>query len=217
MTGCRRNAKNTLDKNYLYLAQQLGAEILAEHEVFDVVPNDGADGKSGYTVHFKSKKQRKTVQTKGIVFAGGVMGTMPLLLKIKDTSLPNLSEKLGCQVSTNNEALINITSKESQQDFTKGIAIGSILHTDEHSHLEPVRYGHGSSFFKSMLLPMAHGSNFFIRFFKMLWELIKSPISYLQILFDKEFSSKTSILLFMQTVNSTIRIKRRIHFPIIFK
>ncbi|MDH5379994.1 MAG: GMC family oxidoreductase N-terminal domain-containing protein, partial [Cyclobacteriaceae bacterium] len=29
MTGCRHNAKNTLDKNYLYLAQKLGVEILA--------------------------------------------------------------------------------------------------------------------------------------------------------------------------------------------
>ena len=208
MTGCRRNAKNTLDKNYLYLAQQLGAEILAEHEVIDVVPKDGEDGKSGYTVHFKSKKTQKSVQAKGVIFAGGVMGTTPLLLKIKDSSLPNLSEKLGCQVSTNNEALINITSKEDQADFTKGIAIGSILHTDERSHLEPVRYGHGSGFFKTMLLPMAHGRNFFVRFFLMLWELIKSPLSYLRILFDKQFSSKTSILLFMQTVNSTIRIKK---------
>ena len=208
MTGCRRNAKNTLDKNYLYLAQQLGAEILAEHEVFDVKPIDNQDGSEGYTVHFKSGKTKKRVHTKGVIFAGGVMGTIPLLLKIKDKSLPNLSNKIGCHVSTNNEALINITSKDSTQDFTKGIAIGSILHTDENSHLEPTRYGHGSGFFKTMMLPMAYGSNIFSRFFKMLWQIIKAPLSFIKILFDKEFSSKTTILLFMQTVNSTIRIKR---------
>ena len=53
MTGCRFNAKNTLDKNYLHLAQQLGVEILAEHRVFDVTPLDGLDGAGGYTVRFK--------------------------------------------------------------------------------------------------------------------------------------------------------------------
>ncbi len=209
MTGCRRNAKNTLDKNYLYLAQQLGAEILAESEVTDVKPIDNQDGSDGYTIHYKSEKQQKTVQTKGVIFAGGVMGTMPLLLKIKEKSLPQLSEKLGCSVSTNNEALINITtSNDNPQDFTKGIAIGSILHTDENSHLEPTRYGHGSSFFKVMMLPMAYGSNIFSRLFKVLWEFLKAPITFFSILFAKNFATKTTILLFMQSVNTTIRIKK---------
>lgn len=208
MTGCRRDAKNTLDKNYLYLAQQLGAKILAEHEVSDVKPIDNPDGSDGYSIYFKSGNNKKEVQTKGVIFAGGVMGTIPLLLKIKERSLPYLSERLGYQVSTNNEALINVTSADSHQDFTKGIAIGSILHTDENSHLEPTRYGHGSGFFKMLMLPMAHGSNLFIRFFKIIWELLKSPLSFLKILFDKNFASKTTILLFMQTVNSTIRIKK---------
>ncbi len=53
MTGCRHNAKNTLDKNYLWLAQQQGAEILAENEVIDIIPQ-GADGGNGYKVITKS-------------------------------------------------------------------------------------------------------------------------------------------------------------------
>ena len=44
MTGCRHNAKNTLDKNYLYLAQQLGVEIIAESKVYDVSPIGKEDG-----------------------------------------------------------------------------------------------------------------------------------------------------------------------------
>ena len=44
MTGCRNNSKNTLDKNYLYLAQQLGVEILAENEVYDVIENKQKNG-----------------------------------------------------------------------------------------------------------------------------------------------------------------------------
>ena len=209
MTGCRRNAKNTLDKNYLYLAQQLGAEIWAESEVTDVKPIDNQNGSDGYIIHYKTGKQQKTVRTKGVVFSGGVMGTIQLLLKIKEKSLPNLSDLLGCSVSTNNEALINITaSNDNPQDFTKGIAIGSILHTDENSHLEPTRYGHGSSFFKVMMLPMAYGSNIFIRIFKLIWEFLKAPVAFLKILFAKNFAAKTTVLLFMQTVNTTIRIKK---------
>jgi cholesterol oxidase len=33
MTGCRLNAKNTLVKNYLYLAEKLGVEIISEFTV----------------------------------------------------------------------------------------------------------------------------------------------------------------------------------------
>lgn len=208
MTGCRHNAKNTLDKNYLYLAQQLGAEIIAEHEVTNLVPIDGQDGSDGYQVHFKSKNQRCQVSTKGVIFAGGVMGTMPLLLKLKETSLPRLSDRLGCSVSTNNESLINVISNNEKEDYSKGIAIGSILHTDENTHIEPTRYGKGSGFFKTMLLPMAYGRNIFSRVGKMLWAIIKSPLTFFRNLFSKRFSEKTTILLFMQTVNSTIRIKR---------
>ncbi|MBT8218684.1 MAG: GMC family oxidoreductase, partial [Bacteroidia bacterium] len=213
MTGCRHNAKNTLDKNYLYLAQQLGAEIRAEHEVTDVLPRGAVDGNEGYTVYFKNGRQKGTVTTKGIVFAGGVLGTVPLLLKLKKRSLPNLSDKVGCRVSTNNEALINVMTKDDDIDNTKGIAIGSILHTDENSHLEPVRYGQGSGFFKTMMLPMAHGSNFIVRLFKMIWEIIKAPLVVSRMMFTKKYSEKSNILLFMQTLNSTIRIKRGMLTP----
>lgn len=52
MTGCPNNSKNTLDKNYLYLAQKQGAEIIAENEVIDVIPLDKKDGSKGYEVTY---------------------------------------------------------------------------------------------------------------------------------------------------------------------
>ena len=209
MTGCRHNSKNTLDKNYLYLAQNLGAEILAEHEVTDVRPIAREDGSDGYYVDFKSAVSgKKTLKTRGVIFAGGVMGTMPLLLKIKDKSLPRLSNVLGWRVRTNNEALINVVSKNDDKDYTKGIAIGSILHTDDNTHLEPCRYGQGSNFFRYLILPMAFGSNIFTRMLKVFWALLSSPLAFLKMFFTKRFSERTTVLLFMQTINSTIRIKR---------
>ena len=49
---------------------------------------------------------------------------------------------------TNSESLLGVVSTRTDRDYSKGIAIGSILHTDEHSHLEPVRYPAGSGFFR---------------------------------------------------------------------
>ena len=87
MTGCRNNSKNTLDKNYLYLAQKYGAEILAEHEVFDVRPIDSEDGENGYEVSIKTSTKlftkSKILKSKGVIFSGGVLGTIKLLLKLK--------------------------------------------------------------------------------------------------------------------------------------
>jgi len=210
MTGCRHNAKNTLDKNYLFLAQQLGAEILAEREVVDVIPLDNGDGKDGYRVVMKDSFGRRnhSETCTGIVFAGGVMGTIPLLLKLKESSLPRLSETIGHHVRTNNEALISVTTLDGDKDYTKGLAIGSILNTDKNSHLEPCRYGKGSGFFKWLGLPLSHGSNGFIRILKTIPTIIRNYFHYLRVYFRKDFSTGTTILLFMQHLDSTIRFKK---------
>jgi len=152
MTGCRHNAKNSLDKNYLYLAQQLGVEVIAEQEVIDVLPLGNSDGNKGYQIQYKSSTKlfssKKTVTSQAVIFAGGVLGTIPLLLKLKKKSLPKLSPRTGEMIRTNNEALIMDVSLDKDKNLSKGIAIGSILELDENSHLEPVRYGEGSGFWR---------------------------------------------------------------------
>jgi len=217
MTGCRFNSKNTLDKNYLYLAQQLGAKILAEKEVFNVETLDKKNISKGYKISYKSsigKKKKESVTTKGVIFSGGVMGTIPLLLKLKETSLPNLSNLVGKCIRTNNESLLSITSsKDNDKDYSKGISIGSILHTDKNSHLEPVRYAKGSSFFKMMSLPTVTGKYRILRILGVLGILITKPIYILKTFFTRKYAEKTTILLFMQTLDSTLQIKRGFFTP----
>ncbi len=214
MTGCRHNAKNTLDKNYLFLAQRLGAEILAEREVIDVQPIDRQDGSAGYRIQFRSSARRfgkkgGIVSARGVVFAGGVLGTVPLLLKLKKKSLPHLSDQTGCKVRTNNESLIMVTSLAAdKRDFSKGLAIGSILHTDSNSHLEPVRYGEGSGFFKTMVVPMVKGRNVLSRLARLFFKILSEPRRIFKAIAMKNFASKTTTLLFMQSLDSTLRIKR---------
>jgi len=211
MTGCRYNAKNTLDKNYLYLAQQLGAEISAEKEVINVTALGAEDGSDGYKIEFKSslgKMDNGSVTAKGVIFSGGVVGTVPLLLKLKEKSLPNLSDYVGKNIRTNNESLLLVTSTDkNSKDYSKGLAIGSILHTDENSHLEPVRYGEGSSFFRILTLPIVHHKFMIFRLFGILGLVFKNPVKLLKSIFTKNYSKRTTVLLFMQTLDSTLRIK----------
>jgi len=211
MTGCRHNAKNTLDKNYLYFAQKLGVKIIAEKEVFNVTTLDNNDGSKGYKIEYKSsigKKEKGNVTTKAVIFSGGVLGTVPLLLKLKEKSLPKLSNCVGKNVRTNSESLLLVTStNKKSKDYSKGIAIGSILHTDKNSHLEAVRYGKGSSFFRILTIPYVPHKYFFGRVFGTISVLFKHPVKLLKTIFTTSYSQRTTVLLFMQTLDSTLRIK----------
>ena len=209
MTGCRYNAKNTLDKNYLYLAQKLGVDIIAEHEVYDIIPKD-KNGKQGYFV--KARKitglftKKIEFDTSNVVLSGGVLGTLNLLLDLKETSLPNLSNMLGKNVLTNNESLIFSVTDDSSKDLSKGVAIGSILDIDDKTHLEVVRYGKGSGFWRLGLLPNVEGNSLFERLYNVFEELLKHPKKYIKIAFVKNFAKQSIVLLFMQQIDSSLTL-----------
>ena len=211
MTGCRYNAKNTLDKNYLYLAQNLGAKILAEKEVYNVLPTYGSDGSNGYKVFLKSStqffKNKKQFTSKGVIFSGGVLGTVKLLLKLKPKSLPLLSDKLGEDIRTNNETLISVSTLDKNKNVSKGVAIGSLLHTDANSHLEVVRYSEGSGFWKLLHLPLSNGKNTLTRLLTMTKQVFRFPLRYFKIYFLNSWSKSTVVLLFMQSIDSTLTFK----------
>jgi cholesterol oxidase len=209
MTGCRHDAKNSLDKNYLFLAQKKGADIIAESEVYDVRTISNDDGTGGYQIKYRSStriiKKKATIKTAGVIFSGGVMGTVKLLLSLKKKSLPFLSDRIGHDIRTNNESLVAITSLNQNIDYSEGVAIGSILHTDESSHLEPVRYGKGSGFWRLSVLPMTQGNNTVLRMYHIVCDWIKKPLTNLKMLFVKDWARQTQVMLFMQHLDSTLR------------
>jgi len=210
MTGCRHNAKNSLDKNYLHLAERLGALIQPESLVTDVRPLGAADGSDGYAVDWQPSATRKgaggSVRCRGTVFSGGVLGTVELLLKLKQSSLPRLSARLGYGVRTNSEALIPVTVPDGESVFSDGVAIGSILHTDDHSHLEPVRYAAGSGFWRLGMGPRVFHPNGFMRLLKLAVDWLLHPLMNLKVLFVDDWAKRTQVLLFMQTIDSTLRM-----------
>ena len=221
MTGCRYNAKNTLDKNYLYLAEKAGAEVLAEKKVVDVKPVlkdesgeaiPGKEGSFGYQVTLKDStgmlKRCSRLRARHVILSGGVLGTVRLLLNLKRSSLPAISDQLGAQIRTNNESLALIHSHQKDKNFSKGVAIGSIFPPDENSHIEPVRYASGSGFWKLMGVPMVHGKTVVGRILKLIWSLLSRPLPWLKIYFSRDFAKESVILLFMQHLDSTLRLKR---------
>jgi len=214
MTGCPNNSKNTLDKNYLYLAQKYGAKIMAESEVMDVTPIGKKDGSEGYEITYRSSitffKKTKKIRSKGVVFSGGVLGTIKLLLKLKKKSLPNLSDELGKNIRTNNETIVSISTLDKDKDYSRGVAIGSILHTDENTHIEMCRYREGSDAWKLVHFPYSPDKNALKRIYQLTYNFFKSPRTYLKIYWKNSWAKKTTVILFMQTLDSTLTFKRNI-------
>lgn len=147
MTGCRHNAKNTLVKNYLYLAEKAGAEIHPLTTVTEVKPLRGG----GYEVLARSTKSKlfgskRRFTAQQVVFAASTLGTQKLLHRMRDEGhLPNVSQRLGVLTRTNSEALLGAIADDKDIDYSEGVAITSSIHPDEFTHIEPVRYGKGSN------------------------------------------------------------------------
>ena len=194
-----------------HLAQQSGCEIKAETEVYDVIPLS-PDGCEGYTIHYKDSlswfPKKGFLKTKAVIFAGGVLGTMDLLLKLKETSLPNLSDTLGNGIRTNSESLIGVTTFDKATSFSEGIAIGSIVHIDENRSVEPVKYSAGAGFWRLFMAPMVQGRSVIGRFFKMVADWVLHPIDNFKVYFVDDWSKRTHILLYMEALDSTLRMKR---------
>jgi cholesterol oxidase len=226
MTGCRHGAKNTLDKNYLYLARKLGLTLKADTEVVDVRPLAGADGSpagqsdgsAGYEILTREGKgllnrlrKRGRYTAKQVIFSGGVLGTVDLLLQLKQSSLPELSDQVGRRVRTNSESLIGVVSERRDQDLSRGVAIGSIYHSDEHSHLEVVRYGAGSGFFRTLMAPHVGGqAPGPVKLVQGLVRAIASPIRFLNSYLVPDWAKYTIILLYMRSTEGTLRFRRKL-------
>jgi cholesterol oxidase len=212
MTGCRHGAKNSLDKNYLYLAERNGLTLQPDTEVFHVAPL--AEG--GYRLRARAgrsyfSRTEQTFEAHNVVFSGGALGTNSLLLRLKADAraLPELSDRVGHGVRTNSESLICVTVPGSQHDHSTGIAINSILQTDEHSHLEMVRMGAGSGLFRLLTIaPHVAGGSAFLVLLRILVALVMRPIMTLRTFLIRDWARATMILLYMRSTEGTLRFIR---------
>ncbi|MFD8825073.1 GMC family oxidoreductase N-terminal domain-containing protein [Streptomyces sp. NPDC059605] len=218
MTGCRHGAKNTLNENYLHLAQQAGAVVHPMTSVVAVVE----DSRGGYAVKTlptdnRKKGKGRTFTARKVVVAAGTYGTQTLLHRMKDTGLlPRISPRLGELTRTNSEGLVGSQTTDrryrrkhgaARVDFTRGVAITSSIHPDENTHIEPVRYGKGSNSMGALtVLQVPYGAH---RVRRWLLELAKHPALALRSLSNRRWSERTIIGLVMQSLDNSLTTYRK--------
>lgn len=216
MVGCRYNAKNTLVKNYLFFAEKWGAKIQAESEVDEICPfpENQIDG-ARYCVTYRNStsfpvKRAERVRARNVIISAGSLGTTRLLLRCRDVthSLPNLSPRVGEMVRTNSEALLGISDREREIDYSKGIAITSIFMADDVTAVEPVRYPAGSSLIRFLSAPLIDkGNKIFVRILKTISKIISRPIDFLKTHLLPGWAQRTTILLVMQTEDNLMQLR----------
>jgi cholesterol oxidase len=215
MTGCRKDAKNSLDKNYLYFAQKFGARVFAENRVVDVVPLS-PDGAEGYLVRTRKTtglfrgRRGLVFRTKGLVVAAGTLGTNALLLDLKRRGrLPRLSDHAGRYTRTNSETLLGVRSFAPGTDYTRGVAITSSVHPDADTHLEPVRFGRGHDAMCALVAALTDGDKRIPRVLRWLGNELRHPIRHLRMRYPSDWAKETIILLGMQTLDNYFHLKLR--------
>ncbi len=219
MVGCRHNAKNTLPKNYLYFAEKNGAEIRAEVEVIDVRPwtiehpslmIENARYEVTYQSSTSPLKRKQTVYARNVILSAGVMGTMKLLLNLRDVkkSLPELSRKLGHMVRTNSEALLGSLARTPDVNYSAGVAISSIYSHNEITRVEPVRYPDGSSLMRFLAAPLIDTDvSVPVRILKFLGWVLAHPIDFAKALILPGWAHNVTILLVMQHADNRMRFR----------
>jgi cholesterol oxidase len=209
MTGCRHNAKNTLVKNYLYLAEKLGARVHELTTVENVRPLDGG----GYAVDvrftkakIRRKAVRRTLTAEQVVFSASALGTQRLLFRMRDEGhLPKLSKRLGYLSRTNSESILGAIAPDTKVDYSQGIAITSSFHPDGDTHIEPVRYGKGSNVMSLLQTVLTdHHVPHYPRWKIWLKEVWQHKHRVLDLYDLRHWSERTVIALVMQSIDNSI-------------
>jgi cholesterol oxidase len=209
MTGCRHGAKNTLVTNYLYLAEKNGAEIHPLTTVVGVRPR----GERGYEVLTHrtgrwSRRPDRSFTADQVVFAAGTYNTQKLLHELRETTLPDISARLGYLTRTNSEALLGVRLSKPAHDYTQGVAITSSWHPDPNTHIEPVRYGKGSNAMGLLNTLLTDGGTRRHRWWQFLLAFLRNPFQ-LRFLVPRRWSERVIILLVMQSLNNSITVLRK--------
>jgi cholesterol oxidase len=213
MLGCRHGAKNTLTKNYLWLAERLGVRIEAERRVVDVRPLGAADGRDGYAVISERpgalwRRRRRVIRARGVVFAAGPLGTNELLARCRAAgSLPRVSERLGDLVRTNSETITAATAVDDAVDYGRGLAITASVFPDEHTHVTNNTYGGGGNALALTFGPLTAASQW--RPLRLLFAALRRPQLWLNPRRSRGWSRRTVLFTVMQSTQTALRVRPR--------
>ncbi|HEY5287294.1 MAG TPA: GMC family oxidoreductase [Solirubrobacteraceae bacterium] len=214
MVGCPHGSKNTLVKNYLYLAEKRGALVSPERTVIDIRPLGAGDGSDGYEVEsIRSgawiRRERRVQRARAVVVSAGPLGTNTLLQRCRlGGSLPRISSRLGELVRTNSEAILAVTVPEDYpQDMIKRVAITSSIYPDANTHIETVTYGNDGDSMNRLYTLLTGDGTRATRPLKLLGQILRHPKRFAQLLRPKNWSRRTIIILVMQTLDNAMALR----------
>jgi cholesterol oxidase len=213
MVGCPHNAKNTLPKNYLWLAERAGATITPDRTVVDIRTLGAPDGADGYAVTTERtgawlRRDRRVHTARGVVVAAGPLGTNRLLAQAKlSGSLPRLSRRLGELVRTNSEAILAVTLPAGAEDMTKRVAISSSVYPDPDTHIETVTYGAAGDSMSSLFTLLVGDGSKLTRPVKLLGAVLRHPVQLARVTWPRGWSRRTVIVLVMQSLDNAIALR----------
>jgi cholesterol oxidase len=217
MVGCPHGAKNTLVKNYLWLAEHSGVEVLAERTVTDIQPLGDADGSEGYAVSSERSgllraRGRRRLTARGVVVAAGPLGTNKLLQRCRlGGSLPRISPRLGELVRTNSESILAVRIPEDYpDDLSRRVAISSSIYPDPHTHIETVTYGEAGDSMSLLNTLLVGDGTRVTRPLKLLGQILRHPRDFAKVLWPRGTSRRTIILLVMQTLDNAIALRPKL-------
>jgi len=211
MVGCRHNAKNTLDKNYLYLAEKLGARVLPETRATHLEPH----GEGGYLVHTRRSmgwlgRPGQRWRARNVILAAGALGSVDLLLACRERgSLPNLSAALGRFTRTNSEIICGARSRTARVDHSLGLAIASDVQADNETHLQIVRYPAGSDVMGLLGTLAVAGGGRIPRVLRWLACCLRHPLDLLRNAVPFGWAKRTVVVLAMQSLDSALTLVRK--------
>ncbi|MEA2481017.1 MAG: cholesterol oxidase, partial [Thermoleophilaceae bacterium] len=216
MLGCPVGAKNSLPKNYLWFAEKSGARIEPSREAVTLRPLGAGDGADGWeVVHERSgawmRRGRRTIRARGVVVAGGALGTNRLLAQARlDGNLPRLSPRLGELVRTNSEAVLGVTvPPERAEGLANRVAITSSIYPDARTHIETVIYGKGGGALRGLFTLLTGDGTKLTRPLKLLGQLARHPGRLYDLYLRPGWSERTITVLVMQSLDNAIRLRAR--------
>jgi cholesterol oxidase len=211
LTGCPHGSKNSLDKNYLFLAEKLGATILPFRKVTGITPQ--ATG--GFALEMQSPIEKRRayppIRAAKVILAAGVLGTLELLFHCRNVSgtLPAVSNQLGNVVRTNSEAIVGVLSPEPSVDLTSGTAISSHFYPDSHTHVTQNRFPAGYEYMKYFYGPLVDERRPAIRSLKTLAAMAADPMSAWRGWREENWHKRITVLTVMQHIDNRIRFEYR--------
>jgi cholesterol oxidase len=217
MVGCPHGAKNTLVKNYLWLAEKRGVEVTPDRMVTEIRPLGAADGSEGYAISSERSgllpgHGRRTVTARGVIVAAGALGTNKLLQRCRlGGALPRVSVRLGELVRTNSEVILAVTVPDDYpDDLTRRVAITSSIYPDPHTHIETVSYGKDGDSMNALYTLLVGDGTRMTRPLKLLAQIFRHPKNFAQVMWPKGWSRRTIIVLVMQTLDNAIALRPKL-------